>query len=99
MKPSVREAGGRAARSAATVSELRDARLARADGLAVAPRVAGDAADRHVDAVPRGGALFFGLATPEAVLTLLTRPFAALVEHGARVADGAGLRFANRARF
>ena len=48
------------------------------DGLAVAARVAGDAADGHVDAEAGGGALFFGLAAPEAVLAVLAGPVAAL---------------------
>src|SRR6478735_1241710 len=70
---------------------LRHARCAGLDGRAVALGVAGDAPDGHVDAVPGGGALLFGLATPEAVLAVLTRPLAARHEDLAVVADGAGL--------
>src|SRR5690349_10158012 len=70
---------------------LRHARRAGLDGRAVALGVAGDAPDGHVDAVPGGGALLFGLATPEAVLAVLARPLAARREHFAVVADGAGL--------
>ncbi len=69
------------------------------DGLAVAPRVTGDAADRHVDAESRGGALFFGLGAPEAVLPVLAGPVAAFLQRGARVAHGPGLRLAHDPRF
>ena len=61
------------------------------DGGAVALGVAGHTPDGHVDAVPGGGAVLFGLATPEAVLAVLACPLAALREHFAVVADGAGL--------
>src|SRR6476469_4764380 len=62
---------------------LRDAGLARRNGLAVATRVAGDATDGHVDAESRGGALLFGLGTPEAVLPVLAGPVAAFLQRGA----------------
>src|SRR6185312_16173250 len=68
-----------------------DAGRAGLDGSPVALGVPGDAADGHVDAVPGGGALLFGLATPEAVLAVLAGPLAARREHFAVVADGAGL--------
>ena len=54
------------------------------DGLAVAAGVAGDATDGHVDAEAGGGALFLGLAAPEAVLAVLAGPVAALDERRAR---------------
>ena len=44
------------------------------DGCAVAARVPGDPADGHVDTEAGGGALFFRLATPEAVLAVLACP-------------------------
>ena len=69
---------------------LRDPGLARHDGCAVALRVPGDATDGHVDAVSRGGALLFGLAPPEAVLTVLSCPFAAGDHDLAPQADGTG---------
>ena len=58
----------------------RHASVARCDGLAVAAGVAGDPTDGHVDAEAGGGALFFGLATPEAVLAVLAGPVAASVQ-------------------
>ena len=64
-------------------------------GSAVALGVAGDTPDGHVDAVPGGGALLFGLATPEAVLAVLTCPLTARREDGAVGADGAGLGLAH----
>ena len=60
---------------------MRDSR--GCDGLAVAAGVAGDAADGHVDPEAGGGALFFGLAAPEAVLAVLAGPVAALEQHRA----------------
>ena len=60
------------------------------DGLAVATRVAGDATDGHVDAEAGGGALFFGLAAPEAVLAVLAGPVAALEQRRALAADRRG---------
>ena len=68
-----------------------------ADRLAVALGVAGDPADGHVDAEAGGGALLLGLAAPEAVLAVLAGPVAAVDEHRARAADGAGLRLADGA--
>ena len=61
------------------------------------PGVPGDPTDGHVDAEAGGGALFFGLAAPEAVLAVLACPVAALDERRARAADGAGLRLAHGA--
>ena len=54
-----------------------DAGRAGLHGRAVALGVAGDPADGHVDAEAGGGALLFGLATPEAVLAVLACPLAA----------------------
>ena len=51
-----------------------DLRSARGDGDAVALGVARHAADRHVDAETRGRPVLFGLAAPEAVLTVLAGP-------------------------
>ena len=59
-------------------SASRDCGVRGRDGLAVAAGVAGDAADGHVDAEAGGGALFLGLAAPEAVLAVLAGPVAAL---------------------
>ena len=56
--------------------------------------VAGDAANGHVDPVAGGGAVLFGLSTPEPVLALLACPVAAREDDLARVADRAGARFA-----
>src|SRR5581483_1007746 len=67
-----------------------DAGLAGLDGLAVALRVAGDAADGHVDAEARGGALLLRLPAPEAVLPVLTRPLAARGDDAAVQADRPG---------
>ena len=79
------------------VSGVRRRGGAGLDGGAVALGVTGDASDGHVDAEPGGGALLFGLATPEAVLAVLAGPLAARREHGAGVADGAGLGLADGA--
>ena len=73
-------------------------RDSRGDGLAVATRVAGDPTDRHVDAESGGGALFFGLGAPEAVLPVLAGPIAALLQRRARPANGPRLRLAHDAR-
>src|SRR5262249_14772824 len=71
-----------------------DARLAGLHRPPVALRVAGDAADRHVDPVAGGGALLLGLAAPEPVLAVLTGPVAAGLERDAGPADGACARLA-----
>ena len=73
----------------------RNPRRAGLDGGAVALGVPGDTADGHVDAVTGGGALFFGLATPVAVLAVLTGPLPAGVHHHAGGADGVGLGLAH----
>ena len=95
----VRHAGGHYALDTRCAVRLRCV-LAGVDGLAVAAGVAGDPADGHVDAEAGGGALFFGLATPEAVLAVLARPVAAVgaatsharqTARALRLADGAGL--------
>src|SRR5262245_17832956 len=78
---------------------LRDARCTRRDRLAVAAGVARDAPDGHVDAEPGGGALFFGLRAPEAVLAIRTGPLAALLQRGAPVAYRTCLRLAHDAGF
>src|SRR4051812_10132695 len=70
-----------------------DARGARLDRLAVALRVAGDAADRHVHPEARRGALLLGLAAPEPVLAVLAGPVPAGREHRALHAHGTGLAF------
>jgi hypothetical protein len=54
-----------------------DANFSRIHGAAIASRVAGDAADGHIDSEAGGGAFLFGLAAPEAVLALLAGPHAA----------------------
>ena len=80
--------------TAPRTSGLRAAGVARLHRPAVAAGVAGDATDGHVDAEAGRGALFFGLAAPEAVLAVLARPGPALDERRARAAHGAGLRLA-----
>ena len=69
---------------------LGDAGFAGRDRLAVAARVAGNAADRHVDPEAGGGAVLFGLATPEAVLTVLASPAPTRVHDRAGRADRPG---------
>src|SRR5690606_28258438 len=64
-----------------------DAGLARGDGGAVALGVAGHAAHRHVDAEAGRSPVLLGLAPPEAVLTVLTRPAPARVDDLATHAD------------
>src|SRR6185295_844432 len=72
-----------------------DARRAGLDGGAVPLGISGDAADGHVDAVAGGGALLFRLATPEAVLAVLTGPLAAGLQDHTVGADGADLGLAD----
>src|SRR5262245_4775083 len=75
-----------------------DAGGARSHGTAGALRVARHAADRHVDPEPGRSPLFLRLAAPEAVLAVLARPVAAVLQHRARGADGPGLSLAHDAR-
>src|SRR5918994_5883249 len=63
-------------------------------GAAGALRVTRHAAHGHVDTEAGGGALLLGLATPEAVLAVLTCPVATLPHYGTRRADGTGLALA-----
>src|SRR5262249_39037892 len=55
-------------------------------------------ADRHVDPEAGRRALLLGLAAPEAVLAVLARPVAAVLQDGTRGAHGPGLALAHDSR-